>query len=139
MKQHSTALVRQEAGRVTTVAIASFESEGDDPMQELKRAVTSWIDKTPEGREAYEESCEDFNIGDLANWQSRDLLKPWGVENLSIDTDCASDEYHFDSHLYDGEGFDECPYCGGDCPNQPEDSEHLCDGFAGDIDELEEE
>lgn len=31
-----------------------------------------------------------------------------------------------------------CYYCGGDCPNQPEDSEHLCDGFAGDIDELYE-
>ena len=29
-----------------------------------------------------------------------------------------------------------CYYCGGDCPNQPEDSKHLCDGFAGDIDEL---
>jgi len=31
-----------------------------------------------------------------------------------------------------------CHYCGGDCPNQPEDSEHLCDGFAGDIDGLYE-
>jgi polygalacturonase len=29
-----------------------------------------------------------------------------------------------------------CYYCGGDCTNQPEDSEHLCDGFAGDIDGL---
>ena len=31
-----------------------------------------------------------------------------------------------------------CYYCEGDCPNQPEDSEHLCDGFAGDIDGLYE-
>ena len=31
-----------------------------------------------------------------------------------------------------------CYYCGGDCPNQREDSEHLCDGFAGDIDGLYE-
>lgn len=29
-----------------------------------------------------------------------------------------------------------CPYCGGNCPNEPEDSEFLCDGFAGDIDDL---
>ena len=28
-----------------------------------------------------------------------------------------------------------CKYCGGNCPNEPE-SEHLCDGFAGDIDHL---
>lgn len=27
-----------------------------------------------------------------------------------------------------------CPYCGGNCRNEPEDSQHLCDGFAGDID-----
>ena len=32
-----------------------------------------------------------------------------------------------------------CGYCGGNCPNEPENSEHLCDGFAGDIDELYEE
>lgn len=31
---------------------------------------------------------------------------------------------------------EECAYCGGDCPNEPDDSEYLCDGFAGDIDEL---
>ena len=30
----------------------------------------------------------------------------------------------------------DCKYCGGDCPNQPEGSEHLCDGYAGDIDGL---
>lgn len=29
-----------------------------------------------------------------------------------------------------------CRYCGGNCPNEPDDSENLCDGFAGDIDGL---
>ena len=29
-----------------------------------------------------------------------------------------------------------CRYCGGNCPNEPDDSEFLCDGFAGDIDNL---
>ena len=29
-----------------------------------------------------------------------------------------------------------CRYCGGNCENEPEDSKHLCDGFAGDIDGL---
>ena len=33
----------------------------------------------------------------------------------------------------------ECKYCGGDCVNEPEDSEFLCDGFAGDIDGLDED
>ena len=31
---------------------------------------------------------------------------------------------------------EKCYYCGGDCANQPEDSEFLCDGYAGDIDDL---
>lgn len=30
----------------------------------------------------------------------------------------------------------ECYYCGGNCPNEPDDSKDLCDGFAGDIDGL---
>ena len=29
-----------------------------------------------------------------------------------------------------------CGYCQGNCPNEPDDSEYLCDGFAGDIDGL---
>ena len=31
---------------------------------------------------------------------------------------------------------EECHYCCGNCPNEPDDSEYLCDGFAGDIDGL---
>ena len=34
------------------------------------------------------------------------------------------------------EDAEECHYCGGNCPNEPDDSEYLCDGFAGDIDGL---
>ena len=34
---------------------------------------------------------------------------------------------------------EECCYCGGNCPNELEDSEFLCDGFAGDIDNLYKE
>ena len=31
---------------------------------------------------------------------------------------------------------EECRYCGGGCPNEPDDSEYLCDGYSGDIDGL---
>lgn len=31
---------------------------------------------------------------------------------------------------------EECSYCGGDCPN---DEEHACDGYLGDVDQLYEE
>ena len=29
-----------------------------------------------------------------------------------------------------------CRYCGGNCPNEEENSLYLCDGYAGDIDGL---
>ena len=32
-----------------------------------------------------------------------------------------------------------CMYCEGNCPNEPKDSEYLCDGYAGDIDHLYKE
>lgn len=35
-------------------------------MHRLTRAVGQWIGNTQEGREAWAESSEDFNIGDLA-------------------------------------------------------------------------
>ena len=31
---------------------------------------------------------------------------------------------------------EKCYYCGGNCPNEPKDSEFLCDSYAGDIDDL---
>lgn len=31
-----------------------------------------------------------------------------------------------------------CSYCGGNCVNEPNDSDYLCDGFAGNIDNLPE-
>lgn len=33
---------------------------------------------------------------------------------------------------------EQCSYCGGNCPNEDDDSENLCDGFAGNIDGLYE-
>jgi len=34
---------------------------------------------------------------------------------------------------------EKCYYCGGNCPNEPKDSEFLCDSYAGDIDNLYKE
>ena len=31
---------------------------------------------------------------------------------------------------------EKCYYCNGNCPNEPKDSEFLCDSNAGDIDDL---
>src|SRR5216684_534021 len=47
---------------ITTVA----ETKGE-AMQRLTQAIDQWIQNTDEGRKAWAESSEDFNIGDLAN------------------------------------------------------------------------
>jgi hypothetical protein len=38
--------------------------------------------------------------------------------------------------MYNFVRIEKCYYCGGNCPNEPKDSEFLCDSYAGDIDDL---
>ena len=64
--------------------------------------------------------------GDVINMRAHDMLEgdeygaaiPGGTENMLATTN---------------EDKEECKYCGGDCPN---DEEHACDGYLGDIDDL---
>ena len=35
-------------------------------LPKLREAIAAWINKTKEGREAWDYSSEDFNVGDLA-------------------------------------------------------------------------
>jgi hypothetical protein len=84
-----------------------------------------------------------FNSGNYPAWQitscnitSEDLakhinknLQGWYVRKGNIDGLNIDD----DGTITEDE---DCRYCQGECPNEPDDSEHLCDGFAGDIDGL---
>ena len=61
--------------------------------------------------------------------------------HVEVNTDAVQIFYCGDRlsmHEYDDlvASYEQCPYCGGDCLNEPYDSEHLCDGYAGDIDGL---
>jgi hypothetical protein len=56
----------------------------------LKKALTKWQQTTDEGKEAWEESSEDFNVGDLSNYELRKgtlrkLLAERGINKLEID------------------------------------------------------
>ena len=84
---------------ITASAICSFESKQRNGFTALSSAVTRWIDETTEGADAYSASCEDFNIGDLANEQSPDLLASYGVTNLRVSILDAAPE-DFDRPLY---------------------------------------
>ena len=71
-------------------------------------AVTAWVQNTPEGRKAYEESDSDYNVGDLANDIDDRALAPYlaaqGLRDVEIEV--VSDEdfqnnWTFDTHLID--------------------------------------
>ena len=44
-------------------------------MSKFKKAVTQWAQTTDTGKEAYEDSYEDFNIGDFSHNEEDDELK----------------------------------------------------------------
>lgn len=57
----------------------------EEVLEALERAVTEWVETTPEGREAWEDSCEDFNIGDFCcqeDPQLQDCLKTHGIHSV---------------------------------------------------------
>lgn len=61
---------RHEAGEYGVTSVGFIELETSLPSQDvivdaLTSATTAWVNKTAAGREAWEESCKDLNIGDL--------------------------------------------------------------------------
>jgi predicted Fe-Mo cluster-binding NifX family protein len=71
----------------------------------LEQAITDWILETEEGKEAWAESCEDFNIGDvLMHYPSESLtryLRKRGVNVLSLEQATTADVVSFDRILVD--------------------------------------
>ena len=53
------------------IEIATVAETKEDALQRLSRAVGQWIQNTDEGRRAWTESSEDFNVGDLAEYLGR--------------------------------------------------------------------
>lgn len=84
LNRHKLVFVRQEGLSMTTSMYCEFRSEdGVTPgIEQLKTAVTRWLNETAAGRKAWLDSCEDFNIGDLASHSTSDLLAPYGLYDL---------------------------------------------------------
>lgn len=85
---------------VTDAAYCSFKCAEADGKMALSKAVTKWVETTDGGRAAWKESCEDFNIGDLACHQSPELLSEWGVYDLEVQVMAGAESWdYFDRHL----------------------------------------
>lgn len=91
----------------TTQAVVSLDSvdlslSNDEAMQKICDCVAAWIDNTQEGQEAWDDSGEDFNIGDLSGYINDHKLKAQlslsGLFNLQV---MANEVEPLDTFTYD--------------------------------------
>lgn len=108
MKKHEIIFIRKTHYQVELMTVVSFESWEESERKSiciLQDAVTQWIDKTQEGSDLYEETCEDLNIGDLAGYVvSPHTFDAYGVYNFQMKAmDVEGDLSNYDCHLYLGD------------------------------------
>ena len=97
---------RIERNQVTVAALVSCNCETNrapkSVVMAIKVAIKDW-GETEDGRLAIEESCYDFNFGDLANEQENEglikCLEEQGIKNLSVEIVDQSGEFSFDTVL----------------------------------------
>lgn len=112
MREVEELVMRNSNDEVTfAIVSASVADDVSSILYAVQKAVSRWVDKTSEGREAYKRSGEDFNVGDLhAELLSpihtsvlRDMLRAYGVFGLKIEVHShrnASPYWTYDTHLY---------------------------------------
>ena len=74
MKKIRVCFIRMDGARVDALRVVEITTDArtkGEAMQRLTRAIDQWIRNTDEGREAWAESSEDFNVGDLAGYLDR--------------------------------------------------------------------
>lgn len=107
MGQASTRLlvIRRDSHEENTFAVVRWSGCSVDRFKEtLKAAVTDWIE-IGSGKEAWEDSSGDFNVGDLANWTGNAdlifILAQYGIMDLDIDvfSDESMPDWTFDEVL----------------------------------------
>jgi hypothetical protein len=110
MHKHNFNFARHEDGNVTTLgvlAITSRHADKDATWDALIDAVTQWVATTDAGRQAWEGSCQDLNIGDLDSFDAfKDanflgLLAERGLAFQSLTVSDANQARSFDEVLVD--------------------------------------
>lgn len=79
-----------------------------DFLNALTRAISDWVKTSDAGKMAWENSSEDFNVGDLSHWTDelslKKCLEKEGITELNIDINSknmASTEWMYDTVLAD--------------------------------------
>jgi hypothetical protein len=73
----------------------------DDLMSRIKRAVTKWMENTEEGEALWEETCGDYNIGDLLMERDNESLSSFLLEERIAGYEILFDLGQVDSFPYD--------------------------------------
>jgi len=71
MKKIRVCFIRLDGTLVDALRVVEITTAANtkgEAMQRLTRAIEQWIGNTEEGRKAWAQSSEDFNIGDLAGY-----------------------------------------------------------------------
>lgn len=95
---------------IVTVRKTDTVNHPDQLLNLFRTAVTQWVRETEEGAKAYEDSSEDFNIGDLAqempNPQLQYFFNGQGLFDIKIEIIANSDyqdDWTYDTHLVEEE------------------------------------
>ncbi|MGR5448545.1 hypothetical protein ACP3V3_01930 [Vibrio sp. PNB22_3_1] len=105
MMKTAILFTRHEKCQLSTYGILEIShdqnSNSNVLIEKLKSAVTKWIKETPQGKIAWNHSCNDLNVGDLASYENEPTLAPYLKEQgiqlkfLSMNDDAN----HFDFDL----------------------------------------
>lgn len=93
-------VVKRNSCEETTLAMVYAEVNSKKLLDEnhfldaLQKAITNWVRTTDDGKDAWLESCKDFNVGDLSQQRIFEGSSLWdkllevGIRNLRIETLC---------------------------------------------------
>ena len=114
MEKVETVVIRQ-SNEENTVAILTCNRTKGIPdasafRDALGNAVSDWVDRTTDGRESYAENSNDFNLGDLAQWDDdptlRKFMKLNGITGFAMQVYCDTEPapgWDYDDNLVDEE------------------------------------
>ena len=101
---------------LTSAALDKDLADERSFLAALRKAVTAWVRTTKEGREWYESTSQDANIGDLCAYGIPDRvakdLAGQGIRSLTVECTSTSDRHicrnwTYDTHLVDEENLAE--------------------------------
>ena len=113
MKELTLCFARMDRG-LDVMVLARFAgpfTETKDLISRLQRAITKWVQETKAGQKLWIQSCEDLNIGDVADdlFGPRSSLRPFlrrqGIRRAThLHTVSRGDLIAFDTVLVDLSG-----------------------------------